>query len=355
VVDDPVDLQRRFGAAQAKVGRQPGAKGAGNPTKRVRLFLAPDGAISVRTLEAHLSGRSQPRYWALFADPETYRIDDAIRDGYTDSWVTAGRAIAKGDRVVIWRGKGRGRNRGVVALGDVLSDPAPVSDHENPYWVTAPPASDTQPRVKVRYRVGPALPLWFNDRTKLLSELSVARARGGTVFNVSHDQWRAIVTAANGGAANGPRRRVGTSYRRADERATVAARDPFETDPAKIERGTRGHATTQNALADFLHAHGDEPRSPAPDDPDFDLAWVRGRVLFIAEVKSLTRANEEKQLRLGLGQVLRYRHLLASAHQNVVAVLVAEREPADLSWCDVCDGLGVVLVWPPAFADLAMS
>jgi hypothetical protein len=43
----------------------------------------------------------------------------------------------------------------------------------------------------------------------------------------------------------------------------------------------------------------------------FDLAWQIGRTLFVAQVKSLTLRNEEKQLRLGLGQVLRYADLLS--------------------------------------------
>ena len=50
----------------------------------------------------------------------------------------------------------------------------------------------------------------------------------------------------------------------------------------------------------------------------------------MAEIKSITADNEEEQLRLGLGQVLRYRQrLLALGHECVVAVLVPERQPHD--------------------------
>jgi hypothetical protein len=63
-------------------------------------------------------------------------------------------------------------------------------------------------------------------------------------------------------------------------------------------------------------------------------------------VKSITDANEEKQLRLGLGQVLRYRSLLAQRHATTRAVLIAEREPRDASWHDLCQELGVLLVTP---------
>jgi hypothetical protein len=42
-VDDPVELQLRLGAAQARVGRERGAKGSGNRTKRLRISLVFDG------------------------------------------------------------------------------------------------------------------------------------------------------------------------------------------------------------------------------------------------------------------------------------------------------------------------
>jgi len=65
----------------------------------------------------------------------------------------------------------------------------------------------------------------------------------------------------------------------------------------------------------------------------------------VAEVKSITAENEEQQLRLGLGQVLRYRQRLAAlGHDRVVAVLVPERQPRDPSWHELCQDLGVVLL-----------
>jgi len=61
--------------------------------------------------------------------------------------------------------------------------------------------------------------------------------------------------------------------------------------------------------------------------------------------QSITDDNEEEQLRLGLGQVLRYHHHLERlGHQRVVAVLVPERTPRDASWDDLCGELGVILL-----------
>jgi hypothetical protein len=141
----------------------------------------------------------------------------------------------------------------------------------------------------------------------------------------------------------------GTSYREADEDATTAGRDPFEIDPTLVDRALRGHATTQNALAKLLRTRDLAPRSPLPGEPQFDIAWLDGQSLFVAEVKSLTKRNEEQQLRLGLGQVLRYRNLLADGHSKVVAVLAIERAPSDERWLTLCRELGVRLVRPPSF------
>lgn len=145
---------------------------------------------------------------------------------------------------------------------------------------------------------------------------------------------------------------LGQAYSPADEFAAVATRDPFEVDPAVVERGVRAHATTQNALAVFLTNQGISPRSPAAGEPSYDLAWEFGDRLAIAEVKSITHDNAERQLRLGLGQVLRYRHLLARPGFTTRAVLVASERPRDDSWMSLCDHLGVVFVWPGQLAKL---
>ena len=145
---------------------------------------------------------------------------------------------------------------------------------------------------------------------------------------------------------------LGVDYRPADEDAATSERDAFAVDPSVVERGLRGHARTQNLLANAVQARGLTPRSPRPAEPNFDLAWSDGPRRFVAEVKSTTESNAEKQLRLGLGQVLRYRQLLARNGDEVVAVLAIESEPADQDWVSLCLELGVRLVWPPDFRAL---
>jgi hypothetical protein len=146
---------------------------------------------------------------------------------------------------------------------------------------------------------------------------------------------------------------LGAEYRPADEEVAVSESDPIRVDPALVERGTRGHATTQNALAAYLRQHSLEPRSPTPEeakDANYDLAWVSGDTTYVAEVKSITDRNEESQLRFGLGQVLRYRHALTQRWGRTVAVLVVERKPHDSEWAAVCSDLGVILAWPTALS-----
>jgi hypothetical protein len=163
-----------------------------------------------------------------------------------------------------------------------------------------------------------------------------------------HDARRAHASNATAGAeSTRVPRTIGMPYRPADESVLVASRDPFEIDPEKVDRANRAHATIQNALAQYLREKGIEPRSPGPEDPDADLIWESGGLVFVAEVKSTTPVNEERQLRLALGQVLRYRHVLTSAGYPACAVIAAERQPA-ISWQELCTTLHVLLVWQEA-------
>jgi hypothetical protein len=53
MVTDPDDLARALMRSQANVGREPGARGAGNSTRRIRLLVegAGGGAEVTRRLE----------------------------------------------------------------------------------------------------------------------------------------------------------------------------------------------------------------------------------------------------------------------------------------------------------------
>jgi hypothetical protein len=148
------------------------------------------------------------------------------------------------------------------------------------------------------------------------------------------------------------RRDIGAPYVAPNEHIKTKQRDPFEVDPDAIDRGLRGHAATQNALAEFLTDKHIAPLSPNPSEPPFDIAWASNGETWIAEVKSTTPQNEEKQLRLGLGQILRYRQQMERISSVVNPVLVVENRPIDTKWIDLCRAVGVLLVWPESFQNL---
>ncbi len=146
-----------------------------------------------------------------------------------------------------------------------------------------------------------------------------------------------------------PKATVGKEYVPATVTLTYDVSDQvFTYNAEEVERGKKGHVETQNALAKFLEERGYVPLGPV-GEPRFDLAWVVGETVFVAEVKSTTRGNEEHQLRLGLGQVLRYCHQMPRDGRQVVAVLVPEREPSTSAWLELCAELGVYIGWPGAF------
>jgi hypothetical protein len=138
-------------------------------------------------------------------------------------------------------------------------------------------------------------------------------------------------------------------YVEADEHAEISPTSPEHTgrDPDLGGRGLRAHNVTQNLLAQAVRAAGQEPRRARPDEPQFDLAWELNGVTWVAEVKSTTPENEERQLRTALGQVLRYRYLLETHERTVRAMIATETEPSDPSWIDLCGAQQVALVWAP--------
>jgi hypothetical protein len=206
----------------------------------------------------------------------------------------------------------------------------PVAEDVNPHYKSASPMRLYDPR-------------------------DVLRARGEDAASDRGSDSSRSPTSSTARAASPVRATVRRAYRRMGTLPRSLPRQPFEVDPNLVDRGNQAHATTQDALADFLLGADISPWSPSEDEPDFDLAWEHARCCYVAEVKSLTLENEEKQLRLGLGQVLRYRQALQHASRpTVIAVLVAERRPTDNTWLGLCQRFGVILTWPP-FASLKLA
>jgi hypothetical protein len=153
-----------------------------------------------------------------------------------------------------------------------------------------------------------------------------------------------------------PESRFGAAYREADENITLATtpHDEVQTgDEDKKGRGVRAHAQIQNAVARAAGGAGFLPRSPTAEEPPFDVAWEDHTGITVVEVKSLTPGTEENQLRMGLGQVLRYQQLLVASHEKPArAILAVEYEPADPVWRELCLDHSVTLVTPQGLPEL---
>ena len=141
-------------------------------------------------------------------------------------------------------------------------------------------------------------------------------------------------------------------YRPANQDVTISWRKGLVLPSKALEHSSRAHARIQNSLGLWLKNQGLKPFSPnASHSAQFDIAWKRGGTLYVCEVKSLNRVNEEQQLRLGIGQVLHYQQLLVqSQKRKVSAVLAVERKPTDhKTWLALAKLHGVKLVWRETF------
>jgi len=148
---------------------------------------------------------------------------------------------------------------------------------------------------------------------------------------------------------------LSTPYVEVEETVRIAPAVPTAPDPELVESANQTHRRAQNGLFQRATARGYHCFRPGAGEPDFDVAWrtSAGR-LVVAEVKSITAANERHQLRAGLGQVLEYRHRLRRLHAGeVVAVIVLPGPPLDPMWAAITVPLGVTLTWPPDYPNLA--
>jgi hypothetical protein len=147
------------------------------------------------------------------------------------------------------------------------------------------------------------------------------------------------VTGSGNGAG------FGVAYRRAAEESLPKEEElPANlVDLAELDRATKRHMDLQDRLADALSGRGIEPRSPAGRQPRFDLAFECNGKRFVVEVKSGNPVGAQ-QARLGAGQVLEYRHLLARAGSaEVEPVLLFELAPPD-PWLALAEKVGLRLL-----------
>jgi hypothetical protein len=136
--------------------------------------------------------------------------------------------------------------------------------------------------------------------------------------------------------------RLGEAYREATEDTVIGSREPYLIDLSELDRATRLHARTQNKASEVIRRRGLSPMSPGPTDPQFDLAWCCSSGLVVAEVKTVQPANHIQQVRLGLGQVIEYRHRLSGTVSDPVVAVLILSAPPDPLMRDVCRTVQVI-------------
>ena len=140
-------------------------------------------------------------YWTLAANPVRYRVVDAVHDLNDDWWLTGGADLHAGDRVAIWKYRGRDDRRGILAFGEVLTDPEmrDLSDDDHSYWID-PDGTAAALRVRVRYVIKPSEPMWLElaPADSVIRQLPVSRAQGGTAHHITSDQWAQLMTFVGG-------------------------------------------------------------------------------------------------------------------------------------------------------------
>lgn len=221
------------------------------------------------------------------ANPKRYDIERAVAELDEDDWTVHDSDVRAGDRVAIWKARGQTPHRGIVALGEVLTDPAsriPLSTNRK-YSLDPKLTARPQRRVTLKYVVPRNAPLWLeNDKSGVLNTLSVARATGGTVFKMNSEQWRKLI-----GQLGGWRSADRSPSEAAVEAAVIARarRQGFQVDSA-VRKALEEHAVKQ-AEAHFASRFDSVKRKGKP----YDLCCTKKSSVLYVEVKGTQTDGDE--------------------------------------------------------------
>lgn len=131
-----------------------------------------------------------------------------------------------------------------------------------------------------------------------------------------------------------------------------------DAEPVRSEADRReanaAHNALQDSIADLAAQRGFLPLSPTHPRAQFDVGWEDADGgLHIVEVKSLNTVNEDRQVRLGLGQILDYGLIFDGRARLAVALSAAPSR--DEHWTELGDCVGVRVVWPGRLDELFRS
>ncbi len=140
--------------------------------------------------------------WILTANPGTYQILAALRDGYPITYWRIAHLrdeILRGDDFALWA-SGDESVRGVYALGVVTSPAVDGLVDPDPYWVN--PADANEPMLSVGIRIdenlidSPILKTELADDPRFAGALVLRMPGGKNPFKVTDAQWQAILSRA---------------------------------------------------------------------------------------------------------------------------------------------------------------
>jgi len=165
-------------------------------TESLQTQLGSDAIARLNTGKWRFAKLPPIRHWTFACDPSRYDVLAACRALNTICWAVKRSNPQIGDKAVIWQGKDDQGLRGVVGFGEIIEGPAVFDENpdEEAFYKEEPPGPERRIRILLRHASG--LPLWLSDQDDLLSKLNVARAYGGTVFQLTPDQWSEIVDRA---------------------------------------------------------------------------------------------------------------------------------------------------------------
>ena len=285
-VGNPGGLRIAWGRAMGQVGRSPDAGRGGNGTKRISISLDSGSwaDISSEDLETTLATRGAIRYWALGARPNRYRALEACKSLDSGFWKVEDSDVRPGDMAVIWQYTDSEGRRGIVGLAEVEGHPFDTDSIGDPFWVNEEFGREVARRVPIRFIHASGLPLWITKDDALASALSVARARGGTVFKITLGQWNQIWS------------RVGAIHQVAEE---VEALELLAARPSQGQRyvkdARRRQATEKRAmqLATEYFEREEYSVKDVSANSSFDLLCTKGDTCLRVEVKGTSNHGEE--------------------------------------------------------------
>jgi hypothetical protein len=165
----------------------------------------------------------------------------------------------------------------------------------------------------------------------------------GEVERVRRGRYRLQESAALRGQAEA-RARFGVPYRSPPQRGAERRPVELQIDLADLDRRTNAHTALQEALVAELVNRGLGCRSPAGAEPQYDLAFDHQSRVWVVELKTLGEAHHAQQFRLGLGQLLEYRHRMSELLDEEVGAALLMESLADERWAAIADSAGVSLL-----------